>query len=112
MDALDEGVALMDLTVYPDLDELPREFKTDFDRAEYLARICGAWDFGIFPTSETFELFADWRDIFDRFPLIDSPAYHTFRTHFGWLRVPGGRAMYADYELLDGDYLDPCVSLW
>ncbi len=104
----------LDLTVYPDFDEPPTELTTDGDKAEYLARICGAWDFGVFPTEETFEMFAEpeWRDIFDRFPLLDSPAYHTFRHLNGWPKMPGGRVMLADYERKEPGRVDPCAHLW
>ena len=32
--------------------------------------------------------FAGWRDVFDRFPLPDSPGYHAFRRWYGWEPVP------------------------
>ncbi|WP_156427154.1 hypothetical protein [Leptolyngbya sp. NIES-2104] len=53
------------------------------DQADYVARICGAWDFGIIPTPETFLLFSTWREVFDGFPLLHSPAYAAFRSGFG-----------------------------
>ena len=64
--------------MYPDLEEPPRALTTDYHRADYVARICGAWDYGIFPTPGTFALFAGWRDIFDRFPVLTSSAYAAF----------------------------------
>lgn len=79
---------LIDYSVYPDADVLP-VIVTDEEQADYVHRICGAWDFGIVPTSATFTLFAEWRDIFDRFQLPDSLAYHAFRVRFGWPSVTG-----------------------
>ena len=101
----------IDGTLYPDLSDPPRELTTDCDRADYLARVCGAWDFEIIPTPETFALFAGWREIFDRFPLPHSPAYAAFRSLYGWPRIPGGRIARAHYELVD-DKPDPCVQEW
>jgi hypothetical protein len=102
----------LDLTVYPDLENPPTELTTNEDRADYVARICGAWDFGVFPTPATFMLFEEWRDIFDRFPLVDSPAYATFRMLNNWPPIPGGRVMLADYERMEPGRIDPCVSFW
>ena len=42
-------------------------------------RICAAWDYGVHPDPETFTLFARWKEVFDRFPVLTSPAYHAFR---------------------------------
>jgi hypothetical protein len=52
----------IDHSVYSDPDEAPTELKTPEDRAEYVHRVCGAWDFHIHPDPETFELFSGWKD--------------------------------------------------
>lgn len=78
---------VIDYTVYPDLEGPPTTLETDGDRADYVARVCAAWDFGVVPTEETFEGFAGWRSIFDRFPLNHSIAYHTFRALYDWPAV-------------------------
>ena len=78
----------IDQSVYPDLDEPPMELPDDFAKADYLHRICTAWDFGIMPDRATFDLFSGWIEIFDQFPVITSPAYHTFRSRFGWNQLP------------------------
>jgi len=57
----------IDHSVYPDLDVPPDELLSAEQRAEYVHRICAAWDFGTLPERETFRLFRDWRSIFDRF---------------------------------------------
>jgi hypothetical protein len=77
----------LDHSVYPDLDEPPEELTGPADRADYVHRICSAWDFGIVPDHETFELFRAWRDIFEAYRLPASPAYHAFRAWFGWPTV-------------------------
>jgi len=78
---------IIDQSVYPDV-EPPEELTTFEDRADYLQRICGAFDFGIFPEESDWETFAGWKDVFDRFPLADSPGYHAFRHWYGWDPVP------------------------
>ena len=75
--------APIDFTVYPDEDHAP-EFADDGDRADYVMRVCGAWDFGVPPAHETIELFSAWRRVFDAYPLPRSPAYHAFRAYFHW----------------------------
>jgi hypothetical protein len=106
---------MIDHSVYPDQDEPPEELPTDEDRADYVARVCGAWDFDLPPTPETFALLSRWRDVFDRFPLPHSPAYAAFRTIFGWPSIAGGGVLEADYERVDRrngrDLPDPCVDL-
>lgn len=49
-----------------------------------------AFDFGIFPEREDWDRFPSWQEIFDAYPLPDSPAYHTFRARFGWPPVARG----------------------
>ena len=105
---------MIDTSVYPDLDEVPTDLVTPEAKADYVARICGAWDFGIVPERETFSLFRDWRDIFDGFPLLHSASYAAFRSLYRWPAIPGGSILQADYEAIDarwehGD--DPCVGM-
>ena len=105
---------MIDTSVYPDLDDLPTELGTPEAKADYVARICGAWDFGILPETETFRLFQGWRDVFDSFPLYHSAAYAAFRAYFGWPAMPGGSVLAADYEAIDARWEhgeDPCVGL-
>ncbi len=92
----------IDYSVYPDV-ERPIPLSTPGERADYLARICGAWDFGFLPTEATFDLFNGWRDIFDEFPLPHSPSYLAFRTIFGWSRIQGC-VLQANWERLDDQY--------
>ncbi|MBI4328183.1 MAG: hypothetical protein HY674_23380 [Chloroflexi bacterium] len=101
----------LDHSVYPDLDEPPSDLPTPEAKADYVHRICAQWDYGIVPETETFALLRQWKEIFDRFPLGHSAAYHTFRFLFGWEPV-AGRALRASYEIddLKEGRTDPCVN--
>jgi len=104
-------------SVYPDLDEPPERLETLEAKADYVQRICAAWDFHIHPEPETFELFSRWKDVFDRFPLPLSTAYHAFRAWFGWepVAVPSGlpaaTPYYVHLDRLEGRPADPCEKL-
>lgn len=74
----------IDASVYPDVDEPPTVLETAEDKADYIHRICSAWDYGVHPEPEVFSLFAQWKDVFDRYPVATSPAYHAFRIWFRW----------------------------
>lgn len=78
----------IDHSVYPDVESPPDTLEADEDKADYMDRICAAWDFDIFPKPETIDLFRGWKDIFDRYPRPHSPAYHSFRRLYGWDDVP------------------------
>ena len=105
----------IDQSVYPDT-EPPTELLTMEAKADYVHRICSAWDFRIHPEPETFDLFGGWKDVFDRFPLVTSPAYHAFRAWFGWERVPTPLGLaYAEPAYVTLDRLegrtDPCENM-
>lgn len=96
----------IDYSVYPDVSdasELPDALVTMEDKADYIERICAAWDFDIYPERETFALLRTWKDVFDRFPMPESPAYHTFRRLFAWEDVPFVRnpTVRLTHEILD-----------
>ena len=101
---------MIDHSVYPDT-EHGNDFEDDYDRADYVHRICAAWDFGVPPEPYTVELFRGWREVFDRFPIASSPAYHAFRAYFRWPAVPMERCLStAQWEVLDAreERDDPC----
>jgi hypothetical protein len=78
--------AVIDRSVYPDVPH-GDEFIDEYDRAD------------------------GWRDVFDRFPIADSPSYHGLRAHFRWPAVPMERSLYpAPWETLDAleGRDDPC----
>jgi hypothetical protein len=80
--------------------EAARSLDTAEARADFVHRICGAWDYGVVPTRETFEMLSGWREVFERFPIRDSPAFHAFCERFGWPHGHG-RITRARYEVLD-----------
>lgn len=80
----------LDHSVYPDEPLPPDHLASQGAKADYLHRVCAAFDFGVFPEREDWDRFAGWREIFDRYPLPHSPAYHTFRHRFGWPAFPRG----------------------
>jgi hypothetical protein len=93
----------IDRSVYPDIEDTSGVLDTIEGRADYVQRICAAWDFDVVPTPQTFTLFEQWQDVFDRFPLLHSVAYHTFRARFGWPELP------ADASLLDVAFGDEVI---
>jgi len=107
----------IDHSVYPDFDNPPEQFDSIEDQAEYLHRVCAAWDFGIHPEQETFDLFKQWLDVFDQFPIVTSPAYHAFRAWFRWERVPIPAGVLAPIpqwvhlDRLEGRPPDPCEKM-
>jgi hypothetical protein len=106
----------IDQSVYPDT-EPPETLDTELDRADYVERVCAAWDFDVLPEQAAFDLFRGWKKVFDDFPLPHSPAYHTFRGLFGWEDVPfppGGSIVHCTYLVLDrleGRGPDPCENM-
>jgi len=101
----------LDHSVYPDLEDPPLELVDEGDKADYVHRICGAWDFGVPPLRDTIALLSTWKSVFDRFPIPQSPSYHAFRDWFGW--EPAGRVPWlgqCTWELLDAveGRTDPC----
>ncbi len=93
-------IAEIDRSVYPDEDP-PKSFDAIADRADYIQRICAAWDVGLTPGRSTFNLFAGWRRAFDAYPLLHSPAYRAFRATFGWPEIAGSMVADSYAERLD-----------
>ena len=104
---------IIDRSVYPDV-EPPATLQSLANRAEYMHRICAAFDFGVFPEETDWVTFAGWQDVFDRFPLPDSPGYHAFRHWYGWEPVPVERRLgipaWKVADLHEGRS-DPCEDL-
>lgn len=104
---------MIDHSVYPD-QRHPDTFADEGDRADYLMRICAAFDFGVLPERATVELFRTWRDVFDGHPLPASPAYHALRATFGWPPVaPAPLLARTAWEIQDAreDRQDPLAGL-
>lgn len=91
----------LDTSLYPDLATPPSDLLDDEGKADYVARVCAAWDFGIFPEPQTLALLAGWQRIFERFVLQESPAYHVLCDLFGFAHRGHGRIFRAHYEVLD-----------
>jgi len=91
----------IDGALYPD-EPAPTVFTTDADRADYVLRVCAAWDYGIPPEAATIALLRSWRAVFDGFPLPRSRSYHALRAYFGWpaLEIPT-TSILARWEELD-----------
>ena len=103
---------IIDHSVYPDV-EPPDDLPTDEDKADYIHRLCGAWDFGIVPEEDSVRELRGWKHVFDRFPVSGSPAYHAFRTWFRWEPVPSHAPLSRmHWEALDAeeDRTDPCAD--
>lgn len=107
----------IDHSVYPDRDPLSDELATDQAKADYVHRVCSAWDFHVLPEPQTFALFSGWQEVFDRYPLPTSPAYHAFRAWFGWAAVPipyglrGPTPLYIALDRQEGRGEDPCETV-
>ena len=103
----------IDHSVYPDYDILPAVLDSSEERADYVQRICAAWDYGLVPERATFRLFRGWQDVFDRYPLPHSGGYRAFRRWFGWPVSEGGTAFETTAERMDRreGRDDPCAQL-
>ena len=91
----------IDLSVYPDVDQGEISIATEEDRADFVQRLCGGWDYGIPPRPETLRLLQDWRSAFDSFPLPHSPAYHALRLLYRWPATRGSSAGPLRWEIRD-----------
>ncbi len=105
----------IDQSVYPDLTEPPAVLNSPEAKADYVHRICAAWDFHVHPDPETFELFSRWKDVFDRFAIRTSPAYHAFRARFGWepmsTNLSGPTPLYVHLDRQEGRLDDMCERM-
>ncbi len=107
----------IDQSVYPDYDKPPTILETPEAKADYVHRIFSAWDYGVHPDQATFDLFSQWREVFDQYPIVTSAAYHTFRRWFGWppVSVPPGlptpALRWEHLDRLEGRPPDPCERM-
>jgi hypothetical protein len=79
----------IDGSLYPDT-EVPDALETLADRVDFLARLCGAWDFGVLPDQETVEEVRrpEWREAVDATRMLTSPVYHLLRRWHGLPKLP------------------------
>jgi len=76
----------IDGALYPDT-ETPATLDTLAEKADFLARLCAAWDFGLLPEKETVAEIRrpEWRQAVEECRLLTSPAYHLLRR---WHELP------------------------
>ena len=71
-----------DTSLYPEFDAetLSMPYSID-EQIDFVARVCGAWDFGVLPLPETLiELRKlEWREAVNKCELLASPTYHLLR---------------------------------
>ena len=108
----------IDHSLYPDLDEdqLPVALTTLEERADYIHRLCGAWDFyGFGPSEEFLELLPEWRDALLQFPILQSPAYCALCELAGVPHGPPeaflGRLRWEEEDEREGREPDPCLDM-
>ncbi len=79
----------IDGSLYPDR-EPPERFDRIGDRIDFLARLCGAWDFGVLPDWDTLAEVSkpEWRAAVDATGLLTSPTYHLLRRWHGLSDLP------------------------
>lgn len=79
----------IDGALYPDT-AVPDALDTLEERVDFLARLCGAWDFGVLPEPETVEEIRrpQWRESVDACRLLTSIAYHLLRDWHGLPELP------------------------
>ena len=75
----------LDGSLYPDVD--PPLVDTLEDQIDFLARLCGAWDFGVLPYMVTIREVrrSSWCEAVDACNLLTSPTYHLLRE---WHNLP------------------------
>jgi hypothetical protein len=73
-----------DPTLYPD-ESRPAVPETLEERIDFIARLCGAWDFGILPHQETIREIRHprWGPAVDECRLLTSATYHLLREWHG-----------------------------
>jgi len=79
----------LDGSLYPDT-EVPETLETLEERVDFIARLCGAWDFGILPYPETIAEVRreEWKEAVDACRLLTSPTYHLLRKWHGLETLP------------------------
>jgi hypothetical protein len=70
----------IDGSLYPDV-EVPESLDTIEEKIDFIARLCGAWDFGILPEPETAAEIKkpEWRETIEETRMLSSLAYHLLR---------------------------------
>ena len=89
MSSAKEKYDWIDGSLYPDQD-VPDYLDNLAERIDFIARLCGAWDFGLLPLSITLKeiLKKDWKKAVDETQLLTSCAYHLLRERHGLEPLP------------------------
>ncbi len=76
----------IDGSLYPDV-EVPESLDTIEAKMDFVARLCGAWDFGILPENDTVTEIKkeSWREVVAETRMLTSLAYHLLRN---WHKLP------------------------
>lgn len=79
----------IDGSLYPDADA-PEAIETLEARIDFVARLCGAWDFGVLPEADTVAEVRrpEWHAAVDATRLLTSIAYHLVRSWHGLPELP------------------------
>ena len=79
----------IDGSLYPDV-EVPESLEKIEDKIDFLARVCGAWDFGILPEPDTLAEIRkeEWREAVDETRILTSLAYDLLRHWHGLPELP------------------------
>jgi hypothetical protein len=85
-----DSMAWLDGSLYPELDAPPSQLMTVAERADFIGRLCAAWDFGVYPYPETIAEIRQpfWREAVDRCQLLTSHTYHLLRRWHALPRLP------------------------
>jgi hypothetical protein len=78
-----------DESLYPD-EPHPQAPRALAEQIDFIARLCGAWDFGILPRKETVEEVRSsrWREAVEECRLLSSISYHVLRELHGLAPAP------------------------
>ncbi len=101
MNSADCSSEWIDGSLYPDR-PVPGRIVTLPDQIDFVARLCGAWDFGIRPKPPTLRrvLAPDWRQAVDETQMLTSCAYHLLRELHG---LPPARYLGPRFPEIESD---------
>ncbi len=77
----------IDASLYPD-EPAPLDLRDERVAADYVHRVCGAYDFGIPPSPGVVATLRTLRPVFDKYPVSGSVGFHALRRWFGWEELP------------------------
>ena len=106
MNSAENNSDWIDGSLYPDR-PVPDRIDTLGERIDFIARVCGAWDFGIIPRARTLQqiLQPDWRRAVDETQMLTSCAYHLLRERHG---LPQSRYLGPRFPYIEND---PCLKM-